>query len=157
MKLKIMTAIVMLVFLFPISIHAHGVEGKISSGGIVVTAEYADGEPMSYARVNISAPGSKLPFQSGRTDRNGRFCFFPDAPGIWKVVINDEIGHRLEIEVPVDKAMNLKTNIVTQDSLNCYLSKHIRVLMGICVIFGIFGCLLGWKGYKKAKAGNSKK
>jgi len=65
---------------------------------------------MSYARVKISAPGAKLTFQSGRTDRNGRFCFFPDTPGDWKVVVDDEMGHRLEVMVPVNKSMELKTN-----------------------------------------------
>ncbi len=47
-------------------IYAHGVRGRVDAGGMVVTAQYDTGEPMSYAKVNISAPGAKLSFQSGR-------------------------------------------------------------------------------------------
>jgi len=92
-----------ILFLAPYGVFAHGVMSEIGAGGIVVTAEYDTGEPMSYAKVKIMAPGAKLPFQSGRTDRNGRFCFFPDKQGEWKVIVDDEMGHRLEVRVPVDK------------------------------------------------------
>lgn len=85
----------------PSLLYAHGVEGKVREGGITVTAVYDSGEPMSYARVKISAPQAELTFQSGRTDRNGRFCFFPDMEGEWEIVVDDEMGHRLELKVPV--------------------------------------------------------
>lgn len=107
---KRMFLIATLAFLLPSPLFAHGVKGTVKEGGLVVTAQYDTGEAMSYARVRISAPGAKLPFQSGRTDRNCRFCFFPDVAGDWQVVVDDEIGHRLEVNVPVDEAMNLKTD-----------------------------------------------
>ena len=100
----------LLVFLLPSQFCAHGVKSFVGSGGIVVTSQYDTGEAMSYARVRILAPGAKLPFQSGRTDRNGRFCFFPDVAGDWEMVVNDEMGHRPEVNVPGDKAMKLKTD-----------------------------------------------
>ncbi len=155
MKPKIVTIIV-LIFIFPVSLHTHGVRGKVGKGRIVVIAQYDTGEPMSYAKVEISAPNSKLPFQSGRTDRNGRFCFFPDTPGTWKVVVNDEIGHRLELEIPVNKAMEVREEALTQSPINNYLSRYPRAIMGICIIFGFFGCLLGWRGYKKVRKKNSR-
>ena len=127
---------------------AHGVSGKIDTGGVVVTTQYDTGEPMSYARVKISAPGAKITFQSGRTDRNGQFCFFPDTLGEWKVVVDDEIGHRLEVKAPVDETMNLKTDLDTGRS-ESNLARYEKALMGISIIFGFFGCLLGWKGYKR--------
>jgi len=127
---------------------AHGVEGEISveKGGIVVVAEYDTGEPMSYAKVEIFSPNSKLPFQSGRTDRNGRFCFFPDSPGKWKVIVDDEIGHRLELEIPIDKSMNLKKRELVKDN---YLPIPVRALMGLSFIFGISGIFFWWKGLKR--------
>jgi len=109
MKPKIATIIVLIFFTFPVSLHAHGVRGKTGRGGIVVIAEYTTGEPMSYAKVVITAPDKKIPFQIGRTDRNGRFCFSPDVPGQWVVVVSDEMGHRLEVTVPVDKHMKLQS------------------------------------------------
>ncbi len=136
-------------FLLSFQIHAHGVKGKVESGGIVVIAEYDTGDPMSYARVKISAPGAKLIFQSGRTDRNGRFCFFPDTKGEWKVAVDDEIGHRLEVPVSVNEAMKLKTDQQPGKSAGNFLSKYERAIMGICIIFGIFGVLFLWKGKRK--------
>lgn len=127
-------------------LYAHGVRGKTGKGGIVVIAEYTTGEPMSYAKVNISAPGSKLSFQSGRTDRNGRFCFFPDAPGQWKVVVDDEIGHRLEVNVAVNKLLEIKSNQQNAGPFLGRLSEYERVLMGVSIIFGIAGIIFWWRG-----------
>ncbi|OPX35502.1 MAG: hypothetical protein B1H11_09055 [Desulfobacteraceae bacterium 4484_190.1] len=154
MRYKMLTMyLCAIISLLPFPAYAHGVKGKVDTGGVVVSAEYDDGEPMSYARVKISAPAAKLNFQSGRTDRNGRFCFFPDMPGEWKVVVDDEMGHRLEVPVTVDKAMELKAD----EQAGGYLSKYEGALMGICIIFGIFGSLLGWRGFRKAKGENSRK
>ncbi|MBW1689401.1 MAG: hypothetical protein JRJ70_01435 [Deltaproteobacteria bacterium] len=152
----IATTLSISLIMYPLVCMAHGVRGEIASGGIVVIAEYDTGEPMDYAKVDISAPNSKLPFQSGRTDRNGHFCFFPDSPGDWKVVVNDEMGHRLEVVVPVNEAKELKIDKQPSSIVNTSLSRYGKAIIGICIIFGIFGCLLGWKGYKKAKGENSK-
>ena len=149
MKYKSLTIYLLIVFLFfPFLLHAHGVRGKVDRGGFVVTAEYDSGEPMSYAGVKISAPAAKLTFQSGRTDRNGRFCFFPDTPGEWKVVVDDEMGHRLEVPVTVNEANELKTDEQAGRSAGSSLSKYERALMGICIIFGICGVLFLWRGKK---------
>ncbi len=142
-----MFLIATLAFLLPSSLFAHGVKGMVDAGGVVVTAQYDTGEAMSYARVNISAPGAKLPFQLGRTDRNGRFCFFPDVAGDWQVVVDDEMGHRLEVNVPVDEAMNLKTDRAAGRSKSS-LAKYERALMGVSIILGISGILFWWKGKK---------
>ena len=148
-----MTLFLGVIFLLPPVIYAHGVSGKIDAGGIVVTAVYDSGEPMSYAKVKISAPGARLTFQSGRTDRNGRFCFFPDAKGDWEVIVDDEMGHRLEVMVPVDETMALKSDQKTGGRGGSSFSRYEKALMGISIIFGIFGTILGWKGYKKSKQG----
>ncbi|MEA1949297.1 MAG: carboxypeptidase-like regulatory domain-containing protein [Thermodesulfobacteriota bacterium] len=153
---KRMVLIATLAFLLPSPLFAHGVKGTVKEGGLVVTAQYDTGEPMSYARVKISAPETKLTFQSGRTDRNGRFCFFPDAQGDWKVVVDDEMGHRLEVNVPVDKAMNLKTDRAAGRSKSS-LAKYERALMGVSIILGISGILFWWKGkriYRKINRGS---
>ena len=139
------------ILLLPLPLHAHGVKGTVDKGGIVVTAKYSTGEAMSYARVKILAPGTRLTFQSGRTDRNGRFCFFPDGQGNWEVIVDDEMGHRLEVMVPVDDAKELKKDQQTGGAAESSLSRYERALMGISIIFGVFGTILGWKGYKNRK------
>jgi nickel transport protein len=132
-------------FLPPSALYAHGVAGKVSAGGVVITAVYDTGEPMSYAKVKISAPGAEVIFQSGRTDRNGRFCFFPDTPGDWKVVVDDEIGHRLEMTVPVSEPLELKSQQQDGGPMKSSLSRYERALIGVCIIFGISGISFWWK------------
>ena len=136
------------IFVLPTPLYAHGVSGKVDSGGIVVTAKYDSGEAMSYAKVKISAPGAKLTFQSGRTDRNGRFSFFPDTPGDWEVVVDDEMGHRLELKVPVNETLTLQTNEQRGEVGPASLSRYQKAFMGICIIFGISGIFFWWKGKK---------
>ncbi len=87
--------------------HAHAVHGETENGSeaLCTSASYEDGEPMSYAAVEIIAPNAKLPFQSGRTDRNGYFCFRPDTPGRWKIIVKDEDGHFVRLGAKVSKEM----------------------------------------------------
>lgn len=135
----------------PVLLYAHGVTSKIDTGGIVVSAMYDTGESMDYARVTISAPDAKLKFQSGRTDRNGRFCFFPDVSGNWKVVVDDEMGHRLEVNVPVDEAMVLRATHENVNSGRGFLTRYVKAVIGVSIIFGISGILFWWKGRKTGK------
>lgn len=150
----LLAPLIALALSLPPPLLAHGVRGKVGSGGVVVTAEYDTGEPMSYARVDISAPGAKLPFQCGRTDRNGRFAFFPDTLGVWKVVVDDEVGHRLEINIPVNAALRVGNTTQGAQTPAPYLPKYASILIGICIIIGLFGSILWYKGrgdYLKAK------
>jgi nickel transport protein len=142
----------MALFLFPVSAFSHGTEGRVEKGGVAVTALYDSGEAMSYAKVAISAPGSKLPFQSGRTDRNGRFCFFPDSAGEWLVTVDDEMGHLLEVTVPVDQQLALQSKDATAVAERSGLSRMEKAFMGICIIFGLGGFFFWWKGRHRAPA-----
>ncbi|MBW1732436.1 MAG: carboxypeptidase regulatory-like domain-containing protein [Deltaproteobacteria bacterium] len=138
-------------FSYASSLYAHGVRGKTGKGGIVVIAEYSTGEPMSYAKVVITAPDKKIPFQIGRTDRNGRFCFFPDVPGQWVVVVSDEMGHRLEVTVPVDKHMKLQSTPQQKKGLFGGMSVLHRAFMGLSLIFGATGIIMWWMVKKRQK------
>jgi nickel transport protein len=95
----------------PAAVLAHGTRG-ITVGGIgaiCARATYDDKSPMSYAATEIFSPADeKLPFQTGRTDRNGFFCFQPDTPGDWKVTIKDEMGHMVRLNPHVSADMIVK-------------------------------------------------
>lgn len=149
MPLAFVTTFLLFATVYPVLCFAHGVQGQVGTGGITILAEYTTGEPMSYASVEVLAPASKLPFQIGRTDRNGRFCFFPDAPGKWKVVVNDKMGHRLELLIPVDKAMKPESGKSNKKHFPFSLTKYERALMGLSIIFGITGIIILWKGVIK--------
>ncbi len=152
MKSWILIVFIVVLAVYPLKSMAHGVRGKVASGGVIVKAEYTTGESMSYAKVEITAPDKKIPFQIGRTDRNGRFCFYPDTPGKWKVVVEDGMGHRLEMAIPVKHVGRVGTSGYIESPLQRHISKYLKTIAGISIIFGIFGCIVGWKGYRRIKA-----
>ena len=74
---------------------AHGVETRIiGDGAATVEFRFTDGTPLAFAEALVTAPdGGDEPAGTGRTDRNGRFSFFPDRAGDWQVEVHDEGGH----------------------------------------------------------------
>lgn len=88
----------------PAQIFAHGITRAVEEGrGIVVTALYDDGEPISYALIKVYGPEDrKVEYQNGRTDAQGRFVFVPSAPGDWLVRLDDGTGHGFDEHVRVD-------------------------------------------------------
>lgn len=96
--------IIVFILILPISIFAHGITRTIEQGnGMVVTALYDDGKPISYATIKIYAPDNRTAeYQNGRTDAQGRFSFVPSAAGDWLVRLDDGMGHGFEEHVKVD-------------------------------------------------------
>ncbi|HBN26542.1 MAG TPA: hypothetical protein DD405_03625 [Desulfobacteraceae bacterium] len=62
--------------------------------------------------------------------------------------MDDEMGHRLEVPVTVNKAMELKADEQGGRSADSSLSKYERALMGISIILGFSG-LFFWRRRKK--------
>jgi len=115
-------------------LYAHGIGYSLSSGGIVVQAFFDDRQPAKGLSVAVFAPGSSEKFQTGRTDSNGRFVFFPDKSGEWEILIFDHMGHRLEIKIPVNEAMKAEKKIGKK-----VIPLSMKVIMGIAIIFGLIG------------------
>lgn len=128
----------------------HGVEGSIEKAeGVCVTALYDDGEPMSYAEVEIKEPGSETVFQSGRTDRNGRFLFKPDGQGLWQAVVSDGMGHRLALSIAVGGGEAAPAPVETgPPPASAGASRLLKALTGLSIIFGLCGVLYGWKAHR---------
>ena len=75
-----------------------------ASRAAVVRCEYSSGEPAD-AEVLVYSPSEPARiYQRLRTDVRGRASFVPDAAGLWRVVVDDGLGHRTELEVSVDDA-----------------------------------------------------
>lgn len=141
---------IIMVFLisWPLTGFSHGVSGSSGSGGIAITAEYDDGSPMSYAETEITAPDSNQLFSSGWTDRNGRFCFFPDVKGLYQIIVEDAMGHRLEMSVPVDSDMKMDYNSRNDVRVNQVMIRYEKIIMGLTLLFFLFGCIFWYKGRK---------
>jgi len=77
---------------------AHTWQGSVA----LVQFAYAGGEVPTYAKVEVYSPAdSKVEFQNGRTDAQGRFAFMPDTPGQWRIIMADNMGHRVEHAVDI--------------------------------------------------------
>jgi len=138
----------LLVLILPAQVFAHGVEGTVQPGGLMVACQYSSGELMSYAKVTIFSPGSDQPFQVGHSDKNGRFCFFPDALGKWRVTADDGMGHRLELEAPVMDLEAGKKILPTPGAAGVADTRSLRVLTGLSAIFGLSGFLFWFQGIR---------
>lgn len=132
----------------------HGVAGSIDpESGYQVSAMYDDGEPMSYASVEIMAPNSKTTFQSGRTDRNGVMMFQPDQPGLWQAVVSDGMGHRLAVEVEITAEVRLEAQPVSKTESPARPGGSLvqGIITGLALIFGCFGLAYGWFGGRRVR------
>lgn len=136
----------------------HGVMGTVEEiKAYCVTAMYDDGEPMSYANVEVTAPETALPFQSGRTDRNGTFVVNADTPGPWNAVVSDGMGHRLTLNfsvLPQEDAVIPTGNNTrnTEKEMAAQLpgqNRHLKIISGLAVIFGLWGFFFAWKARRK--------
>lgn len=84
---------------------AHGINFEISQRSPVVTvyAYFSRTSPVGDASVTIMAPGLDLPWQTGRTDKSGHFAFIPDQIGEWRIMVDDERGHRGRAMVTISR------------------------------------------------------
>ncbi|WP_319408304.1 hypothetical protein [uncultured Desulfosarcina sp.] len=129
----------------------HGVEGTVEPiMGYCLTAMYDDGEPMSYAGVEIKAPNSDIAFQTGRTDRNGCFMVKTDSSGAWRAAVSDGMGHRLTLDFAVGAdGDGQKSDQSTAPATSGGTSRPIRVVAALSIIFGLCGFFYGWKARRK--------
>ena len=75
-----------------------------NSTAVVIVFNYSTGDPAKYVEANVFSPqNSDIEFQTGRTDMLGQVVFAPNAPGQWKIVVEDTQGHKAEHLVQVDE------------------------------------------------------
>ena len=96
-------AVTAVALLVPAAVQAHGMvaELRASAPAVVVACFYAGGDPAD-AEVLVYSPAEPgRIFQTQRTDIRGFASFVPDAAGTWRVVADDGMGHRTELEVAI--------------------------------------------------------
>ena len=127
--------------------HAHALYAAHTWQGTVALVQfaYAGGEKPTYAKVEVYSPAdSKVEFQNGRTDAQGRFAFMPDAQGQWRIIMADNMGHRVEHAVDVS-ADPTAQQAAGQNAGNAAaaapgvggFSMPLRVLLGLSIIANI--------------------
>ena len=118
------------------------VRTEVTDSAVIVRAAYDGGDPASNADVSIYRPDEPdALFQQGRSDRNGAFAFVPDAPGDWRVEVDDGFGHRLEHTVATGAG-------VGKPSVEPAAGPRWRdALTGVSLLIGATGLLL-WRRSK---------
>jgi len=119
-------------------LYAHTIHYEVQSKGISAKIFYTQSDPASYSEYEIYGPGDTEPYQIGRTNRAGFLSFLPDRPGIWKIKVLGESSHGfhgITFDVKVDKAFNLES---FEKPL---VAKHTKMMVGVSVIFGLFGII----------------
>jgi nickel transport protein len=126
---------------------AHDLEASVtlSAPAVIVRAVYGGSDPVPFAKVQVFAPGNSEEYQTGVTDRRGYFSFVPEGGGAWKVVVDDEEGHRREVVVEVPRELPQGAVAAGGGS-----SRVERALLGLAMIFGLTGF---WYGYKARRSG----
>lgn len=121
--------------------HELDIAATLSSPAVCLRATYAGADPVPFAAVQVFAPNA-AEFQNGRTDRRGGFSFLPDTPGAWRIVIDDEEGHRREsaVQVPGDFTAAAPAAASPPEA-----SRFWRALTGVSLLIGATGFLYGFK------------
>lgn len=124
---------------------SHSIHYDVQQKGISVKIFYAEDNPASYSEYELFGPGDKEPHQIGRTDRNGFLSFLPDRVGQWKIKVWGESSHGFHgvtIEINVDQ------NLQVQSFSKPLVATHTKLIVGISLIFGLFGIYTLWKSRK---------
>jgi nickel transport protein len=89
----------------------HGVHIDLASRAptVVATCTFEGGGAISDAPVKVFAPSREgeaahRPYQTGRTDARGRFAFVPDGVGVWRIEVDDGMGHSGSAGVEIEEA-----------------------------------------------------
>lgn len=112
---------------------AHSLQHAPVQGGIGVRATYDDGAPSAFSAVQVFAPGETQAFAEGMTDRDGSFTFRATTTGVWRLTVDDGMGHALAAELPVTE-LGLQAPAAPGACPRAY-----GVLAGLGLIFGGFG------------------
>lgn len=138
----------------PEAVAAHGTGYRVIEEAPVIAAEffYSDKEPMRYAEVLVFSPeNSEVEYQNGRTDQNGRFVFYPEMPGKWRITVKDGMGHAVRAEIQVDSPASGSGAIKGLADKNTApagtASKWLKIMFGLSVVLNLF---LGMFLVKKA-------
>ncbi len=115
---------------------AHSVHYQVENKGISVRVFYAEDEPASYSSYEIFGPGDRIPYQKGRTDKNGFVSFLPDRKGKWLVNVYGESEHGMhgaQIEVNVDKSLHMES------FKKPLVARYTRAFVGVSILLSLFG------------------
>ncbi len=177
MKKKLTLNIVILFFCSAnLWAHALNLDFEVKHPFVIIEAGFSKNNMVANANVEVLSPETEEVFQKGRTDSYGRFIFMPDMHGLWKVKVDDNMGHRREGQLEISTSF-FEDNYKKEDSHadgcaeepekkekhrcshkhthdHAHLSSAeiplvYKIIFGLAIIFGITGLAFGLKSGKK--------
>ncbi|HMP74892.1 MAG TPA: hypothetical protein PKE12_01225 [Kiritimatiellia bacterium] len=118
---------------------AHGIDAHLIEGGAGIAVRYADGTPAAFAEVKIHPPHNDELFQEGLTDREGRFVFHPTTNGVWRIAVDDGMGHAVAVDLPVGSLPAPPAAPAQR------MSRTLGILTGISLIWALFSSYGWWR------------
>lgn len=138
----------LILLLLSMTASGHTVDYDVTSQQATVVTTHLGDEEASYAEYEVFAPGQMdNPFQIGRSDARGRVVFLPNEAGEWiiKVKADSQHGvHGAEVKVQVDDKSVIK------EFSKPLVATHTRLLIGVSLLFGMFGLFSMFRGRGKA-------
>jgi nickel transport protein len=120
---------------------AHSVEYQVENRGISARFFFLPNDPASYSGYEILGPGDEIPYQKGRTDKNGVVSFLPDRPGKWTIKLTAESehgGHAASVEIQV------KEGLLMESFSKPLVAAHAKFFVGAGLLMGVFGIWALW-------------
>jgi nickel transport protein len=153
----------------PAPVLAHGTDYRVIADNdpvVGIAFFYSDKVPMRYAEVLVYSPeNDKIEFQNGRTDAEGRFAFFAETPGDWRVEVNDGMGHAVHATVAVTpreaETADSAEVAAMQKKLSATEKKHallgdastgVKMFLGLSILMNLFFGMYVWKRKSAATA-----
>jgi nickel transport protein len=143
--------LLLLILLFALAASGHELEvtTRLAAPAVIVKATYGGSEPVPFAKIQIYSPsGPGKEHQSANLDQRGYFAFVPAQSGSWKVVVDDELGHKSTLQVTVPEGFDASGEQAGNGGLTG-TARLERALLGISLLVGITGF---WYGYKSRRA-----
>ncbi|NOR57168.1 MAG: hypothetical protein GQ474_01425 [Sulfurimonas sp.] len=134
-----------LLVLFTALAFSHNLQHTISKEqSVVISFSFAKKDDFSFQNYEVYAPDSEIPFAVGRTDSLSRLSFLPNAQGKWKVKVFSQDGHGKIVDVDVNENAQIESKKNSNDTFQ-------KALIGIMILFGVFGLLYIKKDKKNEK------
>ncbi|MCG8683372.1 MAG: hypothetical protein MI892_00735 [Desulfobacterales bacterium] len=138
--------VISMVLIWTVSgVSAHGIGYLVleNDKAITIACHYSDGTPVRYAETLVFSPRDiNIEYQNGRTDRKGRFSFFPEEAGLWRIETTDGLGHKaqrtFEVGLGAEKSQTSELSFRSEQSQDkSAFSKLVYACLGISLIFNI--------------------
>ena len=128
----------LLLFMAPLA-QAHEVHYRIAaSGAVVVTLNYANGQPFAFENYVLTPLGQPTPQQVGNTDAQGRIAFVPGNIDRWRLQASSADGHGVNLEFTTPAIHTDDRHAGTSDVA---APRWLLALLGLALIFGSFGLI----------------